>query len=116
MLDANKTSDIYEMSKYGKARGFLLAKKYKLPTFSNFFIIQNEEDLRKLLSTYPNQNDFCMRSDARIGDTPVGVSGKNGNRENIFEYMQEIQQKSNELGTKGVAVIYWNEDGFCRQG
>ena len=45
MLDANKTSDIYEMSKYGKARGFLLAKKYKLPTFSNFFIIQNEEDL-----------------------------------------------------------------------
>ena len=113
MLDANKTSDIYEMSKYGKARGFLLAKKYKLPTFSNFFIIQNEEDLRKLLSTYPNQNDFCMRSDARIGDTPVGVSGKNGNRENIFEYMQEIQQKSNELGTKGVAVIYWNEDGFC---
>lgn len=113
MLDANKASDIYEMSKYGKARGFLLAKRYKLPTFSSFFIIKNEEDLRNLLETYPNQCDFCMRSDAKIGDPPIGIGGKNGNRETIFEYMQEIQQKSKELGTSGAAVIYWNEGPFC---
>ena len=37
MLNANKVTDIKEISKYGKAKGFLLAKRYKLPTFSNFF-------------------------------------------------------------------------------
>ncbi len=43
MLDGNKISDIKEISKYGKAKGYLLAKRYKLPTYSNFFIVENDE-------------------------------------------------------------------------
>ncbi len=52
MLNANKVTDIKEISKYGKAKGFLLAKRYKLPTFSNFFIVENEDEIQALLDTY----------------------------------------------------------------
>ena len=45
MLDGNKISDIKEISKYGKAKGYLLAKRYKLPTYSNFFIVENEDEI-----------------------------------------------------------------------
>lgn len=113
MLDANKVTDIKEISKYGKAKGFLLAKRYKLPTFSNFFIIESEDEVQTLLDTYKDQNNFCMRSDAKIGDAPIGVGGQNGNRETIFEYIRKVKQRSNELGSNGVAIIYWNEGDFC---
>lgn len=113
MLDANKVTDIKEISKYGKAKGFLLAKRYKLPTFSNFFIIESEDEVQTLLDTYKDQNNFCMRSDAKIGDAPIGVGGQNGNRETIFEYIRKIKQWSNELGSSGATIIYWNEGDFC---
>lgn len=113
MLNANKVTDIKEISKYGKAKGFLLARRYKLPTFSNFFIVENEDEIRALLDAYKEQNDFCMRSDAKIGDAPIGVGGQNGNRETIFEYIRKVRQKSNELDSSGVAIIYWNEGDFC---
>lgn len=113
MLNANKVTDIKEISKYGKAKGFLLAKRYKLPTFSNFFIVENEDEIQALLDTYKEQNDFCMRSDAKVGDTPIGVGGQNGDRETIFEYIRKVRQKSNELDSSGVAIIYWNEGDFC---
>lgn len=51
MLDGNKIADIKGISKYGKAKGFLLAKRYKLPTFSNFFIIESEEEVQALLDS-----------------------------------------------------------------
>ena len=113
MLNANKITDIKEISKYGKAKGFLLAKRYNLPTFSNFFIIENEVEVQALLDTYKNQNDFCMRSDAKIGDVPIGVGGQNGNRKTIFDFIKKVREKSNELGSSGVAIIYWNEGDFC---
>ena len=113
MLNANKVTDIKEISKYGKAKGFLLAKRYNLPTFSNFFIIENEDEVQALLDTYKNQNDFCMRSDAKIGDAPIGVGGQNGNRKTIFDFIKKVREKSNELGSSGVAIIYWNEGDFC---
>ena len=113
MLNANKVTDIKEISKYGKAKGFLLAKRYNLPTFSNFFIIENEVEVQALLDTYKNQNDFCMRSDAKIGDVPIGVGGQNGNRKTIFDFIKKVRKKSNELGSSGVAIIYWNEGDFC---
>ena len=113
MLNANKITDIKEISKYGKAKGFLLAKRYNLPTFSNFFIIENEDEVQALLDTYKNQNDFCMRSDAKIGDAPIGVGGQNGNRKTIFDFIKKVREKSNELGSSGVAIIYWNEGDFC---
>lgn len=113
MLNANKVTDIKEISKYGKAKGFLLAKIYNLPTFSNFFIIENEDEVQALLDTYKNQNDFCMRSDAKIGDAPIGVGGQNGNRKTIFDFIKKVRKKSNELGSSGVAIIYWNEGDFC---
>ncbi len=113
MLDANRETDINELAKYGKARGFLLAKRYNLPTFSNFFIIKSEDEVRILLDTYKEQNNFCMRSDAKIGDTPIGIGGQNGNRDTIFEYIRKVKQKSNELGSSGVAIIYWNDGEFC---
>ena len=113
MLDGNKVNDIKEISRYGKAKGYLLAKRYKLPTYSNFFIIESEDEVQTLLDTYKNQRDFCMRSDTVIGNIPIGVGGQNGNRETIFEYIRRIKQKENELGTKGVAIIYWNNGKFC---
>lgn len=113
MLDGNKVNDIKEISRYGKAKGYLLAKRYKLPTYSNFFIIESEDEVQILLDTYKNQRDFCMRSDTAIGNIPIGVGGQNGNRETIFEYIRRIKQKENELGTKGVAIIYWNNGKFC---
>lgn len=114
MLNANKVTDIKEISKYGKAKGFLLAKRYKLPTFSNFFIIESEDEAQALLDIYKDQNDFCMRSDAKIGDAPIGIGGQNGNRETIFEYIRKVRQKSNELDSSGVAIIYWNDGDFCQ--
>lgn len=113
MLNANKISDIKEISKYGKAKGYLLAKRYMLPTYSNFFIIESEDEVQILLDTYKNQKDFCMRSDTAIGNIPIGVGGQNGNRDTIFEYIRKINQKANQLGTKGVAIIYWNNERFC---
>lgn len=113
MLNANKVTDIKEISKYGKAKGFLLAKRYKLPTFSNFFIVESENEIQALLDTYKEQNNFCMRSDAKVGHAPIGVGGQNGNRETIFEYIRKVRQKSNELDSSGVAIIYWNEGDFC---
>ncbi len=113
MLDGNKVNDIKEISRYGKAKGYLLAKRYKLPTYSNFFIIENEDEVQTLLDTYKNQRDFCMRSDTAIGNIHIAVEGQNGNRETIFEYVRRVNQKANELGTKGVAIIYWNNGRFC---
>lgn len=54
MLDGNKIDDIREISKYGKAKGFLVAKRYNLPTYSNFFIIESEDEVQELLDTYGN--------------------------------------------------------------
>lgn len=113
MLDGNKISDIKEISKYGKGKGYLLAKRYKLPIYSNFFIVENEDEIRVLLNKYKNQEEFCMRSDTQIGNTPIGVGGQNGNRVTIFEYMKQIMKKAEETGTKGVAIIYWNNGKFC---
>lgn len=113
MLDADRITDIEEISKYGKAKGFLVAKRYNLPTYSNFYIIDNEEDIQSLLDTYKSQTEFCMRSDTKIGDIPTNIGGQNGNRETIFEYFRKVKQKSNELGTKGVMIIYWNNEKFC---
>lgn len=113
MLDGNKISDIKEISKYGKAKGYLLAKRYKLPTYSNFFIVENEDEIRALLDKYKGQEDFCMRSDTAIGNIPIAVGGQNGNRVTIFEFMRKIMKKAEENGTKGVAIIYWNNGEFC---
>ena len=113
MLDGNKINDIEEISKYGKAKGYLLAKRYYLPTFSNFFIVENEDEIQTLLDTYKNQENFCMRSDTAVGNVPIGVAGQNGNRVTIFEYMRRIRERAEELGTKGVAIIYWNNGKFC---
>jgi hypothetical protein len=113
MLDANKVSDIKEISKYGKARGFLVAKRYKLPTYSNFYIIENEEEAKLLLEQHKEQEKFCMRADTTMGNVPLGIDGKNGNRETIFEYLKEIKEKSKELGINGAAIIYWNKGKFC---
>lgn len=81
MLDANKINDIKEIYKYGKAKGFLVAKRYNLPTYSNYFVLESEEEAQELLDTFENQNDFCMRSDTKIGNIPIGIGGQNGNRE-----------------------------------
>ena len=113
MLDVNKIKDIKEISKYGKANGYLLARRYMMPTYSKFFVIEDEDEIQTLLNTYKNQEQFCMRSDTAIGNVSIGVKGKNGNRDTIFEYMKEIKQRENELGTKGVAIIYWNDGKFC---
>ena len=113
MLDGSKISDIKEISKYGKARGYLLAKRYKLPAYSNFFIVENEEEIQRLLDTYKNQDEFCMRADTAIGNMPIAVGGQNGNRNTVFDYMEQIKKKAEEIGTKGVAIIYWNNGKFC---
>ena len=68
MLDGNKVTDINKISEYGKAKGFLLAKRYGLPTYSNFYIVENEKDLNELLIKFDSQNKFCMRSDTKIGN------------------------------------------------
>ncbi len=113
MLDANRIEDIKEISRYGKAKGYLIAKRYKLPVYSNFFIIEDESEVQRLLDTYTDQNDFCMRSDTKVGNVSIGIKGKNGNRESIFDYMREIKQKEKQLGVKGVAIVYWNAKKFC---
>ena len=113
MLDGNKISDIKEISKYGKAKGYLLAKRYKLPTYSHFFIVENEDEIRVLLDKYKGQEEFCMRSDTPIGNIPIGVGGQNGNRVTIFEYMRKIMKKAEEIRTRGVSIIYWNTGKFC---
>ena len=113
MLDGNEKSDIKEILKYGKARGYLLAKRYKLPTYSNFFIVENEDEIQALLNTYTSQEEFCMRSDTERGSEPIGIGGENGNRATIFEYMRQIKKKAEEKGIKGVAIIYWNKGKFC---
>ncbi len=113
MLDGSKIEDLKEIAKYGKSKGYLLAKRYGLPTYSNFYILESEEDVQILLSSFKNQNNFCMRSDTKIGNNRIDVNGKNGNRRTIAQYMREIIEKSNKSGTKGVAMIYWNEGRFC---
>lgn len=113
MLDAKKIEDIKSIAKYGKARGYLLAKRYGLPTFSNFYVIESINEAKELLKNFEKQNDFCMRSDTLMGKNPIGIGGRNGNRETILKYIKEIEEKSKELNTKGVALIYWNDGRFC---
>lgn len=57
--------------------------------------------------------NFVCDQILQTGNIPIGIEGKNGDRETIFEYFQEIKRKSKELQTKGVAIIYWNKGKFC---
>ena len=84
-----------------------------MPTYSNFYIVENEDEIQTLLDTYKEQENFCMRADTAIGNVPIKVGGQNGNRVTIFEYMKQIMKKAEEVGTKGVAIIYWNHGKFC---
>ena len=113
MLDASKKEDIPQILKYGKCQGYILAQRYELPTFSNFYVIESVNEARELLKQFKNLNNFCMRSDTLIGNTPIGIGGRNGTRETIIEYLKEIEEKSKTLNTKGVAIIYWNNNEFC---
>lgn len=54
-----------------------------------------------------------MRADTAIGNMPIAVGGQNGNRNTVFDYMEQIKKKAEEIGTKGVAIIYWNNGKFC---
>lgn len=114
MLNGNDTSkaNINKMREYGKTKGFLAARLLELPTFSHFFVVQSLDDVKQLLEMYPNQQQFCMRSDTVIGDNPIGVGGQNGNRQTIFEYMDRISKESSNKNSRGVAIIYWNDE-FC---
>ena len=114
MLNGNDISktNISKMLEYGKTKGFLAARLFELPTFSHFFVVQSLEDVYKLLEMYPNQQYFCMRSDTVIGDNPIGVCGQNGNRQTIFDYMNRISNESINKNSRGVALIYWNDE-FC---
>jgi len=113
MLSCNNTEDIKEMTKYGKARGFLLARRYQLPSFSNYYIIQSKQDIERLLEQHPNQKRFCMRADTKIGSKPISVSGRNGTRYSIQEFWKEIEEKSKKVNSEGVALIYWLDNEFC---
>ena len=100
MLDAKKIEDIKSIAKYGKARGYLLAKRYGLPTFSNFYVIESINEAKELLKNFEKQNDFCMRSDTLMGKNPIGIGGRNGNRETILEYIKEIEESAKKLYEK----------------
>ena len=54
-----------------------------------------------------------MRSDTKIGDKPIGVAGRNGNRESIYDFYKEVEKQCNRSGSNGVAIIYWNDGDFC---
>ena len=114
MLNGNDISkiNISKMRKYGKTKGFLAARLFGLPTFSHFFVVQSLADVKQLLEMYPNQQYFCMRSDTVIGDNPIGIGGKNGNRQTIFDYINRISNESTNKSSRGVALIYWNDE-FC---
>ena len=115
MLDGNDLSkkNISKMLEYGKTKGFLAARLFKLPTFSHFFVVQSLEDVNQLLEQYPNQQQFCMRSDTIIGDNPIGVGGQNGDRKTIFDYYDKISKENINKNSRGVAIIYWNDE-FCQ--
>ena len=93
MLNGKKIEDLELIARYGKARGYLLAKRYGLPTFSNFYVIESVDEAKELLKKFEKQDDFCMRSDTLMGKHPIGIGGKNGNRETILEYLKEIEEK-----------------------
>lgn len=113
MLDIRKEQDIKQIAKYGKAKGILLAKRYQLPTFSHLYITSSLEEIESLLEQNKLPEEFCMRSDVVIGMNPVGVKGKNGDRETVKEYMKQIQEASQDKNTKGVAMLYWSDGKFC---
>lgn len=94
MLNGKKIEDLELIARYGKARGYLLAKRYGLPTFSNFYVIESVDEAKELLKKFEKQGDFCMRSDKLMGKRPIGIGGRNGNRETILEYLKEIEEKS----------------------
>lgn len=76
MLDANRIEDIKEISRYGKAKGYLIAKRYKLPVYSNFFIIEDESEVQRLLDTYTDQNDFVCVQIQRLAMFLLGLKEK----------------------------------------
>ena len=112
-VNGKKIEDLELIARYGKARGYLLAKRYGLPTFSNFYVIESVDEAKELLKKFEKQDDFCMRSDTLMGKYSIGIGGRNGDRETILEYLKKIEEKSKELNTKGVALIYWNDGRFC---
>lgn len=113
MLSYNNAEDIRKMANYGKARGFLLAKRYKLPSFSNYYIIQSQQDIISMLERHPNQEEFCMRADTKIGCKPISVEGRNGTRSTIKDFYKEIEEKASGTNSEGVALIYWSDGEFC---
>lgn len=48
MLNGKKIEDLKLIARYGKARGYLLAKRYGLPTFSNFYVIESVDEAKEL--------------------------------------------------------------------
>lgn len=106
ILDINNPKCRNEMMLWAKTKGLVLTKTNNLPTYSNAFIIRNEEELESIYNCLPEK--FCMRADYRLGNEPVKVSGQNGTKNNVKEYLKKVK-KDNPMGA---IIVYYNEK-FC---
>ena len=106
ILDINNPKCENEIMLWAKSKGLLLTKTYSLPSFSQGYIIKSQEELNTILNTLPEK--FYMRSDYRLGNRPIYVSGQNGTKDMVSKYLETVKDKDEF----GAIIIYFDED-FC---
>jgi hypothetical protein len=94
ILDSHDEKDIKEMQKYGKTKGMILVKKY-FPSFNVYeriIILNSKQDLKKLENILPEL--FFVRVDYIIGKQTKYLPGKNIDKDNLLNYIVEVNKLS----------------------
>ncbi len=105
ILDINNEECKNEIMLWAKAKGLLLAKTHKMPTFSNAFVIRNKEELNSIKDQLPEK--FCMRADYRLGNNAVKVKGQNGTKRIIESYLESAKNAD-----EAAAILVYYGDKF----
>lgn len=111
ILNSKNLNDIDKMIKYGKTKGMILVEKF-FPQFSLYkklIIFNNINECNILLEEM--DDIFFVRADTLIGDGIVKVAGRWANKNNVFEFVKQVN-----IENERAVIVYMQEHELNEEG